>query len=99
MQPQGHFQVAINTIDYKLNPQAALDAPRWQWIKGKTVHVEPEFPNHLAQALTRLGHDIHVQHSTPAHSAAAKSSGEIPKQASYQAEQNQGQTERLLYGK
>ena len=44
MQPQGHFQVAINTIDYKLNPQAALDAPRWQWIKDNTVHVEPGFP-------------------------------------------------------
>ena len=58
MQPQGHFQVAINTIDYKLNPQAALDAPRWQWMKDKTVHVEPNFPNHLAQALARLGHDI-----------------------------------------
>lgn len=58
MQPQGHFQVAINTIDYKLNPQATLDAPRWQWIKANTVHVEPGFPNHLAQALTRRGHDI-----------------------------------------
>ena len=58
MQPQGHYQVAINTIDYKLNPQAALDAPRWQWIEGNTVHVEPGFPNHLAQALIRLGHDI-----------------------------------------
>ncbi|MBO0601170.1 gamma-glutamyltransferase family protein [Sporosarcina sp. E16_3] len=58
MQPQGHFQVAINTIDYKLNPQAALDAPRWQWIKDNLVHVEPGFPNHLAQALVRLGHQI-----------------------------------------
>lgn len=58
MQPQGHFQVAINTIDYTLNPQAALDAPRWQWIKDNLVHVEPGFPNHLAQALTRLGHQI-----------------------------------------
>ena len=58
MQPQGHFQVVLNTIDYKLNPQAALDAPRWQWIEGNTIHVEPNFPNHLAQALTRLGHDI-----------------------------------------
>ena len=58
MQPQGHFQVAINTIDYHLNPQAALDAPRWQWTEGNKVLVEPDFPNHLAQALTRLGHEI-----------------------------------------
>ncbi|MCJ1907578.1 gamma-glutamyltransferase family protein [Planococcus ruber] len=58
MQPQGHFQVVTNTIDYLLNPQAALDVPRWQWIEGKTVLVEPEFPNYLAQALTRKGHQI-----------------------------------------
>ncbi|WP_033542596.1 gamma-glutamyltransferase family protein [Planococcus sp. CAU13] len=60
MQPQGHFQVVTNTIDYLLNPQAALDAPRWQWIEGKTVLVEPEFPNYLAQALARKGHAIQV---------------------------------------
>ncbi|MCZ2258672.1 gamma-glutamyltransferase family protein [Sporosarcina sp. G11-34] len=58
MQPQGHYQVVINTIDYKLNPQAALDAPRWQWVEENTVDVEPGFPYHLAQALTRLGHNI-----------------------------------------
>ncbi|WP_172372334.1 gamma-glutamyltransferase family protein [Sporosarcina jiandibaonis] len=60
MQPQGHFQVVSNTVDYALNPQAALDQPRWQWVGGKTVHVEPDFPNHLAQALQRKGHDIHI---------------------------------------
>jgi gamma-glutamyltranspeptidase/glutathione hydrolase len=60
MQPQGHFQVIVNTVDYHLNPQATLDMPRWQWINGKTVHVEPEFPNHLAQALSRKGHNIQV---------------------------------------
>lgn len=58
MQPQGHFQVVVNTVDYHLNPQAALDAPRWQWIEGNKVTVEPNFPNHLAQALVRLGHQI-----------------------------------------
>lgn len=60
MQPQGHFQVVTNTIDYLLNPQAALDVPRWQWIEGKTVLLEPEFPNYLAQALIRKGHAIQV---------------------------------------
>lgn len=58
MQPQGHAQVVMNTIDFALNPQAALDAPRWQWIKDKTVQVEPHFPDHIAQALARKGHHI-----------------------------------------
>lgn len=60
MQPQGQFQVVTHTIDFRLNPQAALDVPRWQWVGGKTVLVEPDFPSHLAEALTRRGHDIQV---------------------------------------
>lgn len=58
MQPQGHLQVVMNTIDWHLNPQAALDAPRWMWTEGKTVKVEPEFPNDIAEALARKGHNI-----------------------------------------
>lgn len=60
MQPQGHLQVVMNTIDFHLHPQAALDAPRWQWIEGKKVLVEPHFPSHLAQALVRKGHQIQM---------------------------------------
>lgn len=60
MQPQGHFQVVTHTIDFKLNPQAALDMPRWQWIGDKRIDVEPQFPHYLAQALQRKGHDIYV---------------------------------------
>lgn len=60
MQPQGHMQVIMNTIDFHLHPQAALDAPRWQWMKDKTVMVEPNFPHHIAQALARKGHDIKI---------------------------------------
>src|SRR5699024_3985476 len=58
MQPQGHIQVIMNTIDFGLNPQAALDAPRWQWVKGKTVKVEHRFFHHIADLLTQKGHDI-----------------------------------------
>lgn len=60
MQPQGHFQVVTNTVDYLLNPQAALDMPRWQWVGGKKIRVESEFPNYLVQALERKGHEIEV---------------------------------------
>ncbi|WP_018915572.1 gamma-glutamyltransferase family protein [Vreelandella zhanjiangensis] len=58
MQPQGHVQVVASMLENKLNPQAALDLPRWKWVEGKTVEVEPGFPDHLAQALERRGHRI-----------------------------------------
>lgn len=61
MQPQGHMQVIMNTIDFGLNPQQALDAPRWQWIEGKRVEVEPNFPNHIVEQLIRKGHKVSVQ--------------------------------------
>ena len=58
MQPQGHMQVVMNTVDFNLNPQAALDAPRWQWLQDKTFEVEPHFPKHIAAELVRMGHKI-----------------------------------------
>lgn len=61
MQPQGHLQVVKNMIDYNLNPQAALDAPRWQWVEDKKVLVEMDFPKHLARSLSRRGHEIKVE--------------------------------------
>lgn len=60
MQPQGHVQVLMNIIDFGLNPQAALDAPRWQWIKDNVVEIEQQFPEHLAQQLERRGHKLRV---------------------------------------
>lgn len=39
MQPQGHVQVVMNTVDFHLHPQAALDSPRWQWMEGKKSHA------------------------------------------------------------
>lgn len=58
MQPQGHVQVISAMLDEHLNPQAALDLPRWKWTHGRTVEVESDFPDHLAQALMRRGHKI-----------------------------------------
>lgn len=58
MQPQAHVQVAMNLIDFGLNPQAALDAPRWQWMEGKQVLVEADFCSNMAEALFRRGHEV-----------------------------------------
>lgn len=60
MQPQGHLQVIQSMIDFGLNPQDALDKPRWQWVKGRKVLVEPEFPFSVLTDLKRRGHDIEV---------------------------------------
>ncbi|HWQ15614.1 MAG TPA: gamma-glutamyltransferase family protein, partial [Roseiflexaceae bacterium] len=64
MQPQGHIQVVINSVDYGLNPQAALDAPRWR-VDGGAVHVELETPRHIIEGLAERGHDVRV-HPDPA---------------------------------
>jgi gamma-glutamyltranspeptidase / glutathione hydrolase len=60
MQPQGHVQVVMNTVDFHLNPQSALDAPRWQWMEDKKVLVERSLPAHIADELARRGHDVQV---------------------------------------
>jgi gamma-glutamyltranspeptidase / glutathione hydrolase len=60
MQPQGHTQVAINTIDYDMNPQAALDAPRWR-VEMNEVLVELETPRHVIEGLAARGHHIRVE--------------------------------------
>jgi gamma-glutamyltranspeptidase/glutathione hydrolase len=63
-QPQAHLQVVMHLIDHQMDPQAALDAPRWQWMKDKTIHVEPDFPTAWIEALRAKGHVVEVQTET-----------------------------------
>ena len=65
MQPQGHVQVVTNYIDFAMDPQQALDAPRWQWMRNGTVTVESRFDPDLARALRRMGHDVRMDLNTP----------------------------------
>lgn len=60
MQPQGHVQVVMNTVDFMMNPQEALDAPRWQWTGGKKVQLEHSFPIGITEELVRRGHEISI---------------------------------------
>ena len=62
MQPQGHVQLLSGLIDQKLNSQSALDAPRWQWMEGKTIAVENDYPDKLAASLRERGHQIIKNH-------------------------------------
>jgi gamma-glutamyltranspeptidase/glutathione hydrolase len=64
MQPQGHLQVVMNLIDFNLNPQQALDAPRWQWVKSKKFLVEHSFKKEIIQELIAKGHKIEIAASS-----------------------------------
>ena len=60
MQPQGHLQVVMDLVDFRLNPQACIDRPRWQWQKGDRFIVEPRFDRDIVKQLTARGHQIDV---------------------------------------
>jgi gamma-glutamyltranspeptidase/glutathione hydrolase len=60
MQAQGHLQVIVNTVDYGMNPQAALDAPRWRWDGGKAITVEPTASSAIVEGLRARGHEVTV---------------------------------------
>lgn len=62
MQPQGHTQVVTGTVDYGLNPQAALDAPRWRVSGGLGVSLELGVPEHVVNGLAARGHRVQLSH-------------------------------------
>lgn len=63
MQPQGHVQVVVNTVDFHMNPQESLDAPRFQWVGEKKVQLEREVPAYIAQELAVRGHQVEIVNS------------------------------------
>jgi gamma-glutamyltranspeptidase/glutathione hydrolase len=61
MQPQGHLQFVSHVVDRGLDPQAALDEPRWRLDSGGRAEwaLAIEEPLHgLAPALARRGHAV-----------------------------------------
>lgn len=63
MQPQGHVQVVTNLVDYGLNPQAALDAPRWQvslTTSGCQILLEQAVPQAVVLGLAARGHTVQL---------------------------------------
>jgi gamma-glutamyltranspeptidase/glutathione hydrolase len=68
MQPQGHVQVLLNQEVFKLNPQAALDSPRFcigagmPSADGKmtdaTIYLEEGIDSKVVEELRALGHSV-----------------------------------------
>lgn len=61
MQPQGHFQVINAMVDDGLNPQEALDRPRWcltDGTAGSVLALEEGFDFKTLAALADKGHTV-----------------------------------------
>ena len=71
VQPQAMAQVLVNIIDFGMDPQAAIEAPRvasYNYPASSfphpyhpgTMHVEGRIPAEVRDDLTRLGHTVNV---------------------------------------
>ena len=69
MQPQGHVQIVVNLIDFKMNLQEAGDAPRMhhtgsseptgqQMTDGGVLLLESGFRTEVIQKLMSMGHTV-----------------------------------------
>ena len=56
-QPVGQVQVLTNVLDFGLDPQEAIDAPR-SFAYGGSLQIEPGVPAATGAALARLGHQV-----------------------------------------
>jgi len=62
-QPMGHVQIILNMIDYGMDAQQAIDAPRF-FFEGEKTDVERGTPSATIDGLRARGHDV-VTASTP----------------------------------
>ena len=58
MQPQGHLQTLVRMLDYRQQPQAACDAPRWRVNRDFTLDVEAAMPGDVLAGLEARGHSL-----------------------------------------
>jgi gamma-glutamyltranspeptidase/glutathione hydrolase len=60
MQPQGHVQMLVNMLDWNMNPQEALDAPRFEIVAPwpNAVALERAIDPAVRGALERIGHQV-----------------------------------------
>ncbi len=64
--PGGHgilqttVQVLVNMLDFAMNVQAAIEAPRFRLMAGRRVALESRIPAPAREGLTRLGHEVEL---------------------------------------
>ena len=58
IQPPGHVQTLVRMLSYGMNPQAALDAPRWRVNGGLAIELEAAAAPELRAGLAALGHEL-----------------------------------------
>jgi len=58
MQPQGQVQVVCNLLDFGMDVQQALDAPRFRWDGGNRVAFETGLSHQARLGLEKLGHSV-----------------------------------------
>lgn len=56
IQPQGHLQTLVRLIDFRQQPQAVLDAPRWKVNEGLSLDLEPSIADAVRDGLAARGH-------------------------------------------
>ena len=57
-QVQTNFQLAVALIDHGLDPQRAIDEPRWYHERGRALKVEARVPEATLKGLAAKGHEI-----------------------------------------
>lgn len=58
MQAQAHLQVVSNLVDFDMNPQAALDAPRFRILESGQIALEAGIAADVQKQLAARGHRL-----------------------------------------
>jgi len=53
-------QMLLNVLDFGLDVQQAIEAPRFRYYAGRSVEMEERFPARVREALSAKGHEIKV---------------------------------------
>ena len=57
---QTTVQLLMNVLDFGMDLQQAIEAPRFRYYAGKRVEMEERFPLQLRRALAAMGHEVDI---------------------------------------